>query len=151
MDSFLSGLEPWHWWMLGAVLLGVEILSTTTYLLWPGIAALLIGVLSFFVPSMDPRLSIFLFAVVSVVATVVWKRSPWGNAERATHGTLNERSAQYAGRRVVAMDDFNGSSGVVLVDDTRWNAMSVDGSTPRKGDNLVVVGADGTVLKVKTA
>lgn len=149
LSSLLNGIEPWHWWALGAILLAVEIISTTTYLLWPGIAALLVGVLNFFVPSMDARLSLFLFAVISVVATVVWKRSPWGNADRATHGTLNDRSAQYEGRRVVAMDDFNGANGAVLVDDTRWNAVTTDGSAPHKGDNLVVVGADGSLLKVK--
>ncbi|MBI3676620.1 MAG: NfeD family protein [Proteobacteria bacterium] len=151
MDSILTGIEPWHWWALGAILLGVEILSTTTYLLWPGIAALLVGALNFLMPSLDPRWSVFLFAVVSVVATVVWKRSPWGNADRATHSTLNERSAQYAGRRVVAMDDFDGSTGAVLVDDTRWNAVTVDGSAPHKGDHVIVVGADGALLKVKAA
>lgn len=151
LSAFLSNVEPWHWWALGAILLAVEIISTTTYLLWPGIAALLVGALNFFIPSMDTRFSLFLFAVISVVATVVWKRSPWGNADRATHATLNDRSAQYEGRRVVAMDDFNGAAGVVLVDDTRWNAIAVDGSVPRKGDNLVVVGADGAALKVRPA
>src|SRR5450432_631760 len=103
---FLNSQPAWHWWALGAVLLALEIASTTQYLLWPGIAALLVGTLKFVVPPLDGRLAVFLFAVVSVVATVVWKRSAWGRADRTTHGTLNERSAQYIGRVVKAEENF---------------------------------------------
>ena len=128
-----------------------EIASTTQYLLWPGIAALLIGVLKFVVPPLDGRLAVFLFAVVSVVATIVWKRSPWGRADRTTHGTLNQRSAQYVGRVVKCEEDFVNGRGPVRVDDTRWIACDVDGSAPIKGDMVQVSGADGAELKVQLA
>ncbi|HEY5338743.1 MAG TPA: NfeD family protein [Rhizomicrobium sp.] len=151
MTDFLNNQPAWHWWALGAVLLALEIASTTQYLLWPGISALLVGALKFLYAPLDGRLAVFIFAVLSVVATVVWKRSRIGRAERTTHATLNDRSAQYAGRHVVALTDFAGGRGAVLVDDSRWGAMVSDGSAPRKGDPLVVTGADGTTLHVKLA
>ena len=151
MTEFLNIQPAWHWWAFGAILLAIEIASTTQYLLWPGIAALLVGLLKTIDPSLDGRLAVFLFAVLSVVATIVWKRSRWGSAARTTHATLNERSAQYVGRRVTAVDDFTGSRGAVRVDDTRWTAATLDGTSPRKGDALVVTGSDGSTLQVKAA
>jgi membrane protein implicated in regulation of membrane protease activity len=151
LTEFLNNQPAWHWWALGAVLLALEIASTTQYLLWPGIAALIVGILKFALPSLDGRLAVFLFAVVAVVATVLWKRSKLGRAERHTHADLNERSAQYRGRHVIALSDFEGDRGAVLVDDTRWRAVTADGSSPRKGAALIVTGADGTTLKVRAA
>ena len=151
ITDFLNAQPAWHWWALGAILLAAEIASTTQYLLWPGIAALLIGVLKFIVPPLDGRLAVFLFAIVSVVATVAWKRSSWGRADRTTHGTLNQRSAQYVGRVVTCEADFVNGRGPVRVDDTRWNANVIDGSAPIKGDLLQVSGCDGAELKVQLA
>ena len=149
VTNFLNAQPAWHWWALGALLLALEIASMTSYLLWPGLAALLVGVLKFFYPPLDGRIAVFLFAVLAVVATIIWKRSPWGNATRTTHETLNERSAQYLGRHVTAIGDFAGGRGSVRVDDTRWSAQTTDGSSPRSGDALEVTGFDGAILKVK--
>ncbi len=149
ITEFLNTQPAWHWWALGAVLIALEMVSTTQYLLWPGIGALLVGVLKFFDPPLDGRLAVFLFAVFSVVATVAWKRSPWSRAERSTHSTLNDRSAQYVGRRVTAALDFLDGRGAVLVDDTRWSAVVEDGSRPLKGDAVDISGCDGAVLKVR--
>lgn len=146
---FLNDQPAWHWWALGAILLAVEITSTTQYLLWPGLAALAVGVLKFFDPSLDGRLSVFLFAVIAVAATALWKRSAWGRADRDTHATLNERSAQYIGRVVKAEENFVNGRGAVRIDDTRWNATVIDGSAPMKGDMLKISAADGADFKVQ--
>ena len=154
MDSitqFLNDQAAWHWWALGAVLLAVEIASTTQYLLWPGIAALAVGVLKFAVPSLDGRVAVLLFAAFAVVATVLWKRSPYARADRDSHPALNQRSAQYVGRVVTCEADFVNGRGPVRVDDSRWIAHAVDGSAPIKGDFVQVSGCDGAELKVQLA
>jgi membrane protein implicated in regulation of membrane protease activity len=150
VNEFLYAQPAWHWWALGAVLIALEMISTTQYLLWPGIGAVLVGVLTFFMPGIDGRLAVFLFAVFSVAATYAWKHSAWGRTDNAPqHPTLNRRTEQYVGRIVKAATNFTGGRGAVLVDDTRWNAAVIDGSAPIAGDSLVVEAAEGTVLKVK--
>ena len=149
--DFLNAQPAWHWWAFGAVLLALEMASTTQYLLWPGIGALLVGVLCFVDPGLDGRLGIFLFAVFSVAATIAWKRSPWGRMDHAVHPTLNRRNDQFTGRLVKAAVNFSGGRGAVLVDDTRWSATVIDGSAPLAGDMLEVAAAEGTVLKVRLA
>ena len=151
VTDFLNAQQAWHWWALGALLLALEIASTTQYLLWPGIAALVVGVLKFAVPSLDGRLAVFLFAVFAVIATVSWKRSSFARADRDTHLNLNQRSAQYVGRVLKCEEDFVNGRGPVRVDDTRWIAHVIDGSAPIKGDMVQVAGADGTELKVQLA
>ena len=151
VTDFLNAQPAWHWWALGALLLALEIASTTQYLLWPGLAALIVGVLKFFDPGLDGRLAVFLFAVIAVVATATWKRSAWGRADRDTHMHLNARSAQYVGRLVKCEEDFVNGRGPVRVDDTRWIAAAIDGSAPLRGEMVQVAGADGAELKVRLA
>ncbi len=149
LTIFLQSQPAWHWWALGAVLLALEMASSTQYLLWPSIGAFITGVLKFIIPSLDGRLAVFLFAVFSVVATVAWKRSRFSRADRTTHNNLNDRSATYVGRRVKAAEDFTNGRGAVLVDDSRWSADCEGGSMPHKGDMVDVWGCDGAILKVR--
>ncbi len=149
--DFLNAQPAWHWWAFGAVLVALEIATMTSYLLWPGIAAMLVGLIKLLDPALDGRLALFLFAVLSVVATVLWKRTPWGGAAPGERTTLNERSAQYVGRFGKAAEDFKGGRGAILIDDTRWIAIVKDGSVPAKDDMLEVTGAEGAALEVRLA
>lgn len=149
--ALFDQVAAWHWFTLGVILLSFEIVSTTNYLLWPGIAALLIGVLKFVVPGLDGALSLFLFAVLAVASSVVWQRSAWGRRVAEAPNGLNARMDTYLGRKGTAAGDFVGGEGAILLDDTRWVALVTDGSAPRNGDVLQVTGADGTVLRVRSA
>jgi membrane protein implicated in regulation of membrane protease activity len=148
---FADQLVAWHWLALGVVLLALEIATPTNYLLWPGIAALLIGALKFIVPGLDGIFSIFLFAVLAVASTIVWQKSGFGMATAAAPNNLNARMETYLGRMGTASGDFVAGRGAILLDDTRWTAAVVDGSDPKNGDMLQVTGADGTVLRVRAS
>jgi membrane protein implicated in regulation of membrane protease activity len=102
-------------------------------------------------PALDGRLAIFFFAVTAVASTFLWKRWGLGAPTPADDTvTLNRRGAQYAGRTGVALGDFSGNRGAILIDDTRWTAVTVDGSTPHAGDALAITGADGATLQVRS-
>lgn len=147
--SFLGEIQPWYWWALAAVLIAIEILSPTFYFLWPGIAAAVVGLVAFAFPSLGSDVQILMFAVLAVVCTVFWKKyAPESWSTTKPHPTLNRRAEQNIGRHVKAAVNFSSGSGAVYLDDTRWSAVSADGSDPVEGDALVIVGADGAVLKV---
>jgi len=149
--ALLGNTQPWHWLALGAILVGIEIISPTFYFLWPGLAAGVVGAMLYVVPTLSPQNQVILFAVLSVVATVAWKRfapADWTSAQ--PHPTLNQpRGAQYVGRRAKAADGFSGGRGAVLIDDTRWSATTDDGSDPAAGEMVTVTGSDGSVLKIE--
>ncbi len=151
ISQFFSNLAAWHWLALGALLLALEVASTTSYLLWPGIAALIVGALQLLVPGLQGVASLLLFAVLAVVSSIVWQRSPLGRRAPTAQANLNSRMATYVGRRGTAACDFVGGEGAILLDDTRWAAAVTDETAPRGGDLLLVTGAEGTVLKVRGA
>jgi membrane protein implicated in regulation of membrane protease activity len=147
----LNGIEPWHWWALGAMLIVLEMLTPTFYFLWPGISAALVGLILILVPGLSFQGQIFLFALLSVVSTVLWKRyAPRDWLSTEPHPTLNSRAVQYIGRRGRA-GDFTAGRGAIWIDDTRWAAESVDGTDPANGEMVMVVGTDGSVLRVAKA
>jgi inner membrane protein len=142
-------VQPWHWWALAAILIAVEVATPTFYFLWPGVAAALVGAILYADPSLSVDSQIILFSVLAVISTVAWKRyapKSWFTTE--PHPTLNRRATQYAGRRAKAAVDFSAGRGAVLVDDTRWSAVTIDGSDPLSGETVTVIGADGTILRV---
>jgi len=65
----------WIWGILGLVLLGFEMLTGTMYVLWFGIAALLLAILTWLTPAMPIALQLFLFAGLSIGALVIWRRN----------------------------------------------------------------------------
>jgi inner membrane protein len=148
--ALLGDIQPWHWLALGAILVGVEIISPTFYFLWPGLAAGVVGATLYAFPELSPQNQIILFAVLAVVATVAWKRfapREWTSTE--PHPTLNQpRSNQYVGRRARVAEAFSGGRGAVFIDDTRWSAATVDGSDPKTGEMVTVTGSDGATLKI---
>ena len=110
---------------------------------------MIVGVIAFIIPSLGADIQILMFAVLAVLCTVFWKKytpASWSSTE--PHPTLNRRAEQNIGRHVKAAVNFSAGRGAVHLDDTRWSAVSTDGSDPVEGDALVIVGADGVVLKV---
>jgi membrane protein implicated in regulation of membrane protease activity len=149
MFAFLGEIQPWYWWALAAILLSIEILTPTFYFLWPGLAAILVGLIAFLVPGLGTDVQVLSFAFLAVVLTFGFKRfapKAWTSAE--PHPTLNRRAEGNIGRIGKAALDFAGGQGAVLLDDTRWSAVTQDGSNPVQGELLVIVAADGVVLKV---
>jgi len=148
--ALLGDVQPWHWLALGAILVGIEIISPTFYFLWPGLAAGVVGVTLYFFPTLSPQNQVILFAVLGVVTTVAWKRfapADWTSTE--PHPTLNQpRAAQYVGRRARVADAFSGGRGAIFIDDTRWSAATDDGSDPTLGEMVTVTGSDGSLLKI---
>ncbi|MCF6276135.1 MAG: hypothetical protein L3J05_10285, partial [Robiginitomaculum sp.] len=70
MDSsliqLLSEMGGVHWLILAFGLLVIEVLSGTSYLLWPAAAAFIVGLVSFILP-IGPEMQFLLFAIITVV------------------------------------------------------------------------------------
>ena len=43
MNEILNGIEFWHWWVLAALLMAIEVFAPTTVFLWTGISAATVG------------------------------------------------------------------------------------------------------------
>ena len=142
------GLNLWHWLALGAILIALEIVTPTTYLLWPGLAALVMGVIVAIFPEWSWQIQLLIYAVLAVAVSLAGRKFMPKRGDIVDSSHLNRRAAQYVGRRALAAENFVAGRGPVIIGDTHWSAQTLDGSSPAKGATVEVKEADGTLLKV---
>ena len=135
----------WHWWILGAVLAAVETLLPGVLAIWFGAAALIVGALLLVGLPIPWQLQLVLFAVLGVVALMLWRRFRHPEGPESEHSTLNQRGPHYVGQSFTLVEPIEGGSGKIQVGDSVW---LVQGSDAPAGARVRVVGVTGTVLKV---
>lgn len=136
----------WHWWILGLVLLVAEMLSPTGFfLLWIGAAAILVGAVSWLMPSLGWEVEMILFGVLSVASFFVWRRfRPFNVA--SDQPSLNRRGQSYVGRTFTLDTAIVNGVGKLHVDDSQWR---ISGADVPAGTQVRVVAADGSTLRVE--
>ena len=65
-------LEPWHWFVLGILLILSELLLPAFAALWFGIGAVMVGVLYWMFPMMGLTTQILTWIILSVLCTLLW-------------------------------------------------------------------------------
>lgn len=66
-------LDWWHWMVLGMVLVALEMLVPTFFLIWFGLGALLVGVVALFAAP-GFAIQVLLWAVASLAMMTIWLR-----------------------------------------------------------------------------
>lgn len=138
----------WHWLTLGVALIAVEIVAPGTFLLFPGAAALLTGLVALAFPGLGWEMLALVFAVLSV-ALLGAGRGVYRRLRRPPDGAaLNRRAQRLIGSVHPLSAAIVGGRGRVTVGDAGW---LVKGPDLPAGALVRVVGADGTVLEVEPA
>ena len=151
MVDVISLLGPWTWVVFALVLLGLEIVMPSTFLLWPGIAAMGVGVMTLVLGIDNPvwpwQAQVLLFLALSLVVAYFGrkflKHNQWDKSE--VEG-LNERGSQLIGQMGVLTDAISNGQGRMKIGDTTWR---VKGDDAKVGAKVRVVGADGGTLEVE--
>jgi len=65
-------LEPWHWFVLGVLLMLSELVLPAFAALWFGIGALMVGVLYWMFPMMGLTTQLVTWIILSVLCTLLW-------------------------------------------------------------------------------
>src|SRR5438105_13226297 len=103
MSDMFATLGTWNWLIFGVVLMALELLAPGVFLFWLGLAALLVGLLSFaFHPAW--QMQILMFAIFAACAVPLWRRMARNNTSASkSNPILNER-ADALGGRVVTLE-----------------------------------------------
>ncbi len=149
MIDFFSDLTFWHWFILGGILLIIEMVVPSTLFLWPGLAALLVGVLKLVVPAVGWPVSVAVWAILSVVTVVGWTKYRKKHPKTVDDNGLNQRGQQYIGQVFVLTRALENGKGEIKVGDTVWAVTGMD--TLPAGANVRVSGVDGARLSVEKA
>src|SRR6195952_3032495 len=146
--EMFSTLGTWNWLICGVVLMALELLAPGVFLFWLGLAALLVGLLSFVInPSW--QLQLLMFAVFAVAAVPLWRHFARRNAGVSkSNPFLNKRSDALVGRVFTLEKPIIDGAGTVRIDDTIWRVAGPD--TPA-GSRVRIVRADGASLTVAVA
>lgn len=146
--DWLTQLEYWHWWVLGVVLLILEVFSPGAFFLWLGVAAGVVGIVLLVLPDLGWQVQLLLFAVLSVVSIAVGRSWLGRHPIETDLPTLNRRGEQYVGRVFTLEVPIVNGNGKIRVDDTTWKIRGADRGA---GERVRVTGVDGTVLLVDGA
>jgi membrane protein implicated in regulation of membrane protease activity len=138
----------WAWWALGVVLAAIEILTPGTYLLWPGLAAGVVGVLALLAPGLDWRIEVVVWVALSIISVIAARRYLKRHPTESDQPTLNRRASSLIGRSATLVEAITDGRGRAKLGDGTW---SVTGPELPAGTHVKVVGADGAVLKVEAA
>ena len=123
--AFLESMNGLKWGLIGVGLVGLELITGTTYILWPAAAALIVAVCVFILP-LAWEIQFLLFAVLSIILLFVghFYLRPLMKSDEPSD--TNNPVRTMVGRRVVAFSDFDNGEGRVTVGDTQWKAANHD-------------------------
>ena len=136
----------WHWLVLGLLLMLIELALPSTYFLWMGLAALVVGVVFWLIPGMSFDAQVILFAVLSVSAIILGKRYLKRHPIISDRPMLNVRGAQNIGRIATLHEPIINGVGKVHLDDTLWKVFGPDLPLNTR---VRIVAVDGISLRVE--
>lgn len=147
MVDLIASLGTWNWWILGILLLCIELVAPGTFMLWFGVAALTVGVLSLFL-DWGWQAQAVTFGVVAIVTVgvsrVLLRRKP----SEGDAPYLNRRADALIGRSFVLAEPIVNGRGRLSIDDTVWR---IAGPDLPAGSPVKVVRSEGTRLVVDSA
>ena len=151
IERIVMELGPWNWMVLGLILLGAEILVPGIFLLWIGIAAIIVGTLSLMLwdtAFWGWQLQSVLFVVLALASAMIGKRYVDRNQEESDEPLLNQRTAQLVGRTATLEEPVVNGHGRIRIGDTMWR---VTGQDMEAGTQVRVVSAGNNELAIEAA
>ncbi len=144
-----NSFGPWGWWIIGLVLLVLELLVPGVFLIWIGAAAVVLGALSLALwdaAFWGWHIQLLLFAVLSVLFAVIGRRIYNGKRTISDEPTLNRRGESLVGRTATLSEPIQEGRGRIRLDDTMWSVMGPDLPV---GSRVRVVASSGRDLTVE--
>jgi membrane protein implicated in regulation of membrane protease activity len=144
--DWLETLEPHYAWLaLGLALAVLEIMVPGVFLIWLAGAALIVGVLTWFLPIGVP-LQIVIFAVLAIASVFTGRRYLAANPVEPADPKMNDRGARLIGQTGLVVEPLAFGGGRVKIGDIEWKARGPDTAA---GEHVRVSGCDGTTLLVE--
>ena len=125
MLAWIVSLGSWNWFILAALLLLIEILAPGMFMLWLGLSAILVGIISSAVV-WSWQAQLIAFAVFSIAAVPAWRHFARKVEKPADSPFLNRRAEGYVGREFTLDKPIVGGVGTIRIDDTVWRVTGPD-------------------------
>ena len=148
MAEILGAFGGWTWWIIGGVLLFSELVATSIFLVWFGLAALTVG-LADVILDLNWQTEIILFVILSVVYVLIGRRYMKTRAtDEVDQPYLNQRVNAFVGRTAVLHEAIVNGEGKVRIDDALWR---VTGTDAPAGSRVLITGGSVMLLETEPA
>jgi membrane protein implicated in regulation of membrane protease activity len=149
MGRILAELGSWNWVALGLVLLALEIVVPGIFMLWFGLAAIVIGTITIMLGNVSfwPwEAQVIVFLALAIVLAYFGKRlTDRGN--ESDQPLLNQRGAQMFGRTAVLTEPVTEGFGRIQLDGVSWRVAGPD--LPVGSRVKVISHTDGGTLAIE--
>ena len=144
----ITELGPWIWMVLGLVLLALEIFVPGVFLLWIGIAALVVGAISLMPWQAEFwvwQVQVIVFLALALISAYAGRRIMSSSTDETDLPLLNRRREQLVGRIATLAEPISNGRGRIQLDDTVWR---VKGPDLPSGTRVRVAGIDSAGLEL---
>src|SRR6185369_9165955 len=145
--DYLVAWGKWSWLILAAIFFVLELLAPGAFMMWLGLSALIVGLVSFFV-AWPWQFQLIAFAVFALASIPLWRRFAHQVERPVDQPFLNRRADAFVGREFTLEKPIVSGAGTVKIDDTIWRLAGPD--CPG-GSRVKVVRADAATLVVEPA
>jgi membrane protein implicated in regulation of membrane protease activity len=145
--AYIAALGAWSWIIAGAVLLAFELAVPGAFMMWLGLAAVLVGAISLAV-DWSWQWQCVAFAAFALASVPLWRRFARKVEPESQAPLLNRRTEALVGRVFTLDKPIVDGVGTVRIDDTIWR---VRGPDRPAGSRVRVTQADGANLAVEPA
>jgi inner membrane protein len=129
LERIFAELGPWNWMVLGFALLAMEILVPGVFLLWIGLAALLVGALSLAIWDAGFwvwQVQVLVFLALALACAFAGKKIMTGRGDETDQPLLNRRAEQLVGRTATLAEPIENGRGRLRLGDTVWRVTGPD-------------------------
>lgn len=141
LADFYVAQPFWIWLAVGVLLLAVEAMFSTEWLLWPAVSAGVVAVMTAAGVRLGLPGEVAVFAVLTVISTLLSRRLI---AKANPDGPdINDRDSRLIGQRARVVQAFVDGRGRVFVSGAEWSA-EIEG----EAQDVVVKRVDGSRLTV---
>jgi membrane protein implicated in regulation of membrane protease activity len=134
------------WAAVALLLFAAEALAPGAFMLWMGLAAVVVFLGVLLVPGIPLLFQVVAFVVLSFASIQVYRRWFRQRARESDHPTLNQRALQHVGRVVPLDQAIVEGRGRVKIGDAYWDVAGADAPA---GQPVRVVGVQGMSLRVE--
>ncbi|MEO0391714.1 MAG: NfeD family protein [Pseudomonadota bacterium] len=146
-DGELMTISYIYWIAAGLLLGAAEMVVPGFILMWFGVAALAVGLLTLALPTLGWPLQLAIFAAITAVFLVFWWNYQRKRPKTATESEFNRRADGMVGKTFTLSDGLKHGSGHSFIGDTRWQIRGQDAPI---GTQVRVVGVtDESILNVE--
>jgi len=146
-------LQPlWAWAILGLVLLTVELLTGTFYILWFSISALCVALMLAVYPGAPFSLQLLLFSLLSLVTLALWRRRYRTQGPAPVIGQSRDDTIGKVGQIVGAVSPQHHGTirfNLPVMGSREWTAVADEAIA--SGEAAEVIAIEGNYLRVRRA